>query len=77
MAPMAQKDDMPEAPKARPAKPDQPHACPTCAAIVAVDAKHLPFCSERCRLADLNNWFRERYVISRKIEEKDLDEGGS
>jgi endogenous inhibitor of DNA gyrase (YacG/DUF329 family) len=54
-----------------------PHTCPTCAATVPVDAKSHPFCSERCRMAELNNWFRERYVISRKLEEKDLEEGGS
>ena len=28
-----------------------------------------PFCSERCRLAELGQWFGERYVISREVEQ--------
>ena len=27
-----------------------------------------PFCSERCRLIDLDNWLSERYRISSAIE---------
>jgi len=34
-----------------------------------------PFCSERCRLADLGNWASERYVVSEPLfEEGDMDE---
>ena len=28
-----------------------------------------PFCSERCQLAELGNWFGERYVISREPDQ--------
>ncbi len=28
-------------------------------------APQFPFCSERCRLADLGGWLEERYRISR------------
>lgn len=52
-------------------------ACPTCSVVVPGHVKTYPFCSDRCRMAELSNWFNERYVISRKAEEKDLDEGGS
>ncbi len=54
-----------------------PRACPTCSVVVPGHVKNYPFCSDRCRMEELSNWFNERYVISRKAEEKDLDEGGS
>ena len=28
-----------------------------------------PFCSERCRMAELGTWFDERYVISRPLDQ--------
>jgi len=36
---------------------------------------HFPFCSARCRRADLAKWFNGDFVISRPVEESDLDEG--
>lgn len=41
------------------------HRCPICRRPTdsAKDAD-FPFCSERCRLADLGNWAAERYVVS-------------
>jgi endogenous inhibitor of DNA gyrase (YacG/DUF329 family) len=36
------------------------------------DAEHKrlwPFCSERCRMAELGMWFEERYVISRPVDQ--------
>ena len=33
-----------------------------------------PFCSERCRLLDLDNWLSERYRISTPVETDSLDE---
>jgi endogenous inhibitor of DNA gyrase (YacG/DUF329 family) len=39
--------------------------CPTCKGPVAAatqNAAH-PFCSGRCKLADLSNWFNERYTV--------------
>lgn len=35
---------------------------------------HRPFCSARCKLADLDNWMNGRYRISRPMSEQDLDE---
>ena len=51
-----------------------PGRCPTCDNDVEPDAATVPFCSSRCRLVDLNRWLSGRYVISRPVEEQDLDE---
>jgi uncharacterized protein len=39
--------------------------CPTCRGRAAPHAENPahPFCSGRCKLADLSNWFNERYVV--------------
>jgi tRNA threonylcarbamoyladenosine biosynthesis protein TsaE len=50
------------------------YACPTCAKLIDAQAGTFPFCSKRCRQADLNRWLRGEYKISRPIEESDLDE---
>ena len=36
----------------------------------------LPFCSERCKMADLGGWLEGRYVISRKLDEVADDAAG-
>jgi endogenous inhibitor of DNA gyrase (YacG/DUF329 family) len=39
--------------------------CPTCkgrAALHPENPAH-PFCSRRCKLADLSNWFSESYTV--------------
>ena len=51
-----------------------PERCLTCKGPVAPDAKHRPFCSDRCRLADLGRWFREDYVVSRPLRPDDRPE---
>ena len=33
-----------------------------------------PFCSERCKLLDLDNWLSERYRISSPADVESLDE---
>jgi hypothetical protein len=40
-------------------------ACPTCQRPVEWSAasRYRPFCSERCRLIDLGEWFEERRAI--------------
>lgn len=49
--------------------------CPICSTIF-VPTEALPsFCSERCRKIDLGKWIDGDYVISRPIEQADLDEG--
>lgn len=50
-------------------------ACPTCGAAVTSNMKTAPFCSKRCRQIDLGKWLDEAYVISRPIEQRDLEEG--
>lgn len=49
--------------------------CPTCRSSLEGDETSFPFCSERCRLADLHKWLNGDYTISRNIEERDLEEG--
>ena len=52
--------------------------CPTCRrALEGTRAEHpaLPFCSDRCRLADLGSWLNESYRISAPLSEEDLDQG--
>ena len=40
------------------------HNCPTCHQAVSwKDNVFRPFCSDRCRLIDLQGWFGERYRI--------------
>ena len=39
----------------------QTRTCPQCERrFSAKEAKHLPFCSERCRMIDLGAWLDER-----------------
>jgi len=52
--------------------------CPSChKALEGTRAEYptLPFCSPRCRTADLGNWLNESYRISAPVTEEDLDEG--
>ena len=55
--------------------------CPICGKKVVKPAKDtkqtaktadfFPFCSERCKLIDLNAWFESKYVISNRLEERE------
>jgi len=36
-------------------------------------SKFFPFCSERCKLIDLNAWFESEYIISTPIEKQKKD----
>ncbi len=42
--------------------------CPTCGGSVAPDAATFPFCTPRCRMADLGRWFNGTFTISRPAE---------
>lgn len=51
--------------------------CPTCKKDTV--KKYFPFCSERCQLIDLYNWFNEEYCFSEELPrvveyEEDLPE---
>lgn len=35
---------------------------------------HRPFCSDRCKMADLSRWLDEDYVISRPVSMHDLED---
>lgn len=45
--------------------------CRICGRTVESTAATFPFCSDRCRLADLNRWFNEGYRTSRELQVDD------
>jgi endogenous inhibitor of DNA gyrase (YacG/DUF329 family) len=46
--------------------------CPICHKDVSwADNPCRPFCSERCKLIDLDNWLSGRYRISTPVESQD------
>jgi tRNA threonylcarbamoyladenosine biosynthesis protein TsaE len=58
----------------QPADTSSASRCPICGVKVDATQKTYPFCSDRCKMADLGRWLEGRYVISRPIEQKDLEE---
>lgn len=51
--------------------------CPLCRRELLdapVDYPPRPFCSMRCKLADLANWMNETYRISQPLGEEDCDD---
>jgi tRNA threonylcarbamoyladenosine biosynthesis protein TsaE len=51
-----------------------PRVCPLCRALVEEGGAYAPFCSARCRMADLGRWLGGRYVVSRPLDQADLEE---
>lgn len=51
--------------------------CPICKKKITDEKKgpNFPFCSERCKLVDLNSWFDGNYTISSRIPDEE-DENG-
>jgi endogenous inhibitor of DNA gyrase (YacG/DUF329 family) len=52
--------------------------CPTCGRPLDLGAEPTPFrpfCSERCRTADLGAWLDGAYRIGSPVSEEDLDAG--
>ena len=48
--------------------------CPICKRSVAWEGNPFhPFCSERCKLIDLDNWLEERYRISARTDTREKD----
>ena len=45
--------------------------CPICGKPAGPQAKHFPFCRERCRTIDLGNWASETYVAHSPVTEVD------
>ncbi|MBM4113546.1 MAG: tRNA (adenosine(37)-N6)-threonylcarbamoyltransferase complex ATPase subunit type 1 TsaE [Phycisphaerae bacterium] len=52
----------------------RPAPCPICGTPVERAAPDSPFCSPRCRSADLGRWFRGNYRVSRSLAPDDLEE---
>jgi uncharacterized protein len=52
--------------------------CPTCNRVFdepAEPSPFRPFCSARCRAADLGKWLDGGYRITAPLSEEDLDQG--
>ncbi len=54
-------------------QPAEQESCRACGTNITPDSKTYPFCSPRCRGADLLGWFDGRYKISRDVKDSDLD----
>lgn len=68
-------DDSSDSPRGKPSAAGMTkRACPMCKGPVLPESTFAPFCSKRCKLADLAKWMRGDYTISRPIEQADLDE---
>ncbi len=52
----------------------RPGKCPICKGRAWRGLPAYPFCSNRCRLVDLNKWLGEDYRISRPIEMSDIEQ---
>ena len=49
--------------------------CPVTGQPVPADSPTWPFASKRARMADLYKWFSGQHLMSRGVEESDLEEG--
>lgn len=57
--------------------------CPTCRKLLPVSSQATPddaspfrpFCSSRCKMADLGSWLNESYKITSSVSDEDLDQG--
>jgi endogenous inhibitor of DNA gyrase (YacG/DUF329 family) len=49
-------------------------SCPICDSPVQKDSEFFPFCSKQCRLIDFGKWMGGDYMVSRPIDQSDLDE---
>jgi len=48
--------------------------CPNCGKDVDFSANSFrPFCSKRCKMADLGSWLKEEYYISSSFAEMDFE----
>lgn len=47
--------------------------CPNCGSAVSFSKESTcrPFCSERCKMVDLDAWLNERYIVPAAAEEED------
>lgn len=52
-------------------RPSAQKQCRSCGKPVDSSAPTYPFCSDRCRLVDLGEWFNESYRMTRRLDEVD------
>jgi endogenous inhibitor of DNA gyrase (YacG/DUF329 family) len=55
---------------------DMQKKCPQCAhsSLPKTENSAFPFCSERCKVIDLGQWFSDQYVISSPALDSDVYE---
>ncbi len=61
-------------PSSPPASAHQRTPCPICSAPADLSSPHAPFCSQRCKLADLARWFGGKYKVERPAEHRDYEQ---
>ena len=52
-------------------------SCPICKTVIEdapEDSSTRPFCSQRCKLADLHSWLSDAYRISSPLRPNDLED---
>ena len=52
-------------------------SCPLCKTVIENAPEDLPtrpFCSQRCKLADLHNWLSDAYRISTPLSQSDVED---
>lgn len=71
---MSQKDKQPK----QPGNDGNIFRCPICRKYLpSSEVKTFPFCSDQCRLLDLDNWVEGHYKVSRPVDPTDQqDDGG-
>ncbi|MFN0136250.1 MAG: DNA gyrase inhibitor YacG [Phycisphaerae bacterium] len=53
------------------------YVCCTCQKLCPLEGclpALYPFCSDRCKMADLGRWFRGDYVLSRELTPEEIGE---
>jgi endogenous inhibitor of DNA gyrase (YacG/DUF329 family) len=60
------------------AAPQRRVSCPTCKALAVYDASNRwrPFCSQRCRSADLGAWASEQFRVADTAPADDDEQAG-
>lgn len=73
MIPMNDSKNEPTSDRSADAPAERKMRCPICSEGCDPASTSAPFCSDRCKLVDLGNWFNGDYMISRDLKDVDLD----
>ena len=74
---MLEKNPQPHSKPKIPGNDGTVYKCPLCKKVLPhINVPTFPFCSDRCRLEDLNNWVEGNYKVSRPVDPTDQEEEG-